>query len=357
MPRATRSGQQPQHRAKQKPSRPPPADRLKSTRTRNYWRERNQAFATDPLYHLGVHFARSVHPFYEPGKLIKVEMLAIRRLKKQSRIWRHMPSKERRDHRYFLTLQHLLFLQGEEHANSTPAARVHVEKLIWKGQLAAWSKDLSSTQAMISHRLGVEFCGQGFDNETIGRLLCPVGSDWHRDKTKQTLRSAPQTMGIGPWPAVFYQNLEHDPQRPWEGFLRNNLLVMTYKLVFRATAGHDSAPPSPVTLNSIVYVATLVITALSGPNTYGRVGNQLFYKQLFTRLSDRVDEHRESLEVKELMYWWDRQFRGQKANAAPGWCTNRRSILDKFSASRRHSNFVSGDKDSTQSTASVSHTL
>ncbi|KAH6911251.1 hypothetical protein BKA70DRAFT_1460513 [Coprinopsis sp. MPI-PUGE-AT-0042] len=305
MLRTTRSGQQPQHRAKQKPSRPPPADRLKSTRTRNYWKERNQASATDPLYHLGIHFARSVHPFYEPRKLIKVETLAIRRLKKQSRIWRHMPSKERRDHRYFLALQHLLFVQGEEHANLTPAARVHVENLIWKGQLAAWSNDLSSTQAMISHRLGIEFCGQGFDDEAIGRLLCPVGSDWNSKETKQALRSAPQTMGIGLWPAVFYQNLEHDPQRPWDGFLRSNLLVLTYKLVFRITEGHESAP-SPVTVNSIVYAATLVIATLSGPNTYSRVGNQLFYKQFFTLLSDHVDEHRESLEVKELMYWWDR---------------------------------------------------
>jgi hypothetical protein len=111
-------------------------------------------------------------------------------------MWR---SKERRDHRYFLTLQLQLLLQGEDHAALTVAARVHFEKLvsfsllcmlfdahlaskIWKGQLAAWSQDLSKTQAMISHRYGPNSLGQGFDNEVIGRLLCPVGSDWHNDR-------------------------------------------------------------------------------------------------------------------------------------------------------------------------------
>jgi hypothetical protein len=44
---------------------------------------------------------------------------------------------------------------------------------------------------------------------------------------KEALRSTPQAIRApGAWPAIFYQNLESDTQRPWEGFLRNHHLLM-----------------------------------------------------------------------------------------------------------------------------------
>ncbi|KAH6903039.1 hypothetical protein BKA70DRAFT_1404350 [Coprinopsis sp. MPI-PUGE-AT-0042] len=186
-----------------------------------------------------------------------------------------MPSKERRDHRYFLTLERLLLLHGEDLTKLTGAARSHVEDLVRKGQSAAWSTDLASARTLISCRLGIACCGQGFDNDAIGRLLCPIGSDWNSGEVKNALRSTPQSSGVGAWPAVFYQNLGFDPQKPWEGFLRNRLLVV-------------------------------VISALSGPNTYLCGRNRLPHKRLFDTLFNHVDEHRDAMEVKELILWWDR---------------------------------------------------
>ncbi|KAH6913702.1 hypothetical protein BKA70DRAFT_1421964 [Coprinopsis sp. MPI-PUGE-AT-0042] len=288
MPPITRSGQQPQRWAKSlKPARPLPEDRTKSSRTRLYWEGRNKA-------------------------------------------------EERRDHRYFLTLECLLLLHGEDLSKITAAVRGHVETMVWKGQVMTWSADLGSTQSLISRRLGVVLSGQGFKDDIIGRLLCPVEFDWLSDDTKDTLRSTPQSILVGSWPIVFYQNMEFERRRPWEGFLRNSLLVMTYKHIFRASSRCELSTRRPVSINSIAYVATLVTAALSGPDTYKRTENQLlFHKHLFNILTDHMDEHRDTFEVKDLVLWWDRQFRGvQKTSDATGWITNRLQYYDNLKTSR-----------------------
>lgn len=107
---------------------------------------------------------------------------------------------------------------------------------------AAWSADLIRARFFLSRRLGGIDCAQGFQNDSTGRLLCPAHLDWSTDefvdrltferrsnkfhRVKAMLASTIQTVTADLWPAVFYQNMQVDAKRPWEGFLRNRLLIM-----------------------------------------------------------------------------------------------------------------------------------
>ncbi|KAH6893612.1 hypothetical protein BKA70DRAFT_1440390 [Coprinopsis sp. MPI-PUGE-AT-0042] len=208
---------------------------------------------------------------------------------------------ERRDHRTYLALEQLLLLQGEDLAKSTFAVQKHIMDLVSAGQAKAWSIDLAKAQALLTHRLGD--LEQGFDNELIGRLLCPITRDWNSEESRRSLREAPQTITTGSWPTVFYQNMEFERQRPWEGFLRNSLLVMTYRHIFRDLARPLLEPYQGLSLISIAYIATLVtVTLASDSSAYASGIN----KHLFNLLASFLYEHRESNEAKELVLWWDR---------------------------------------------------
>ncbi|KAH6906979.1 hypothetical protein BKA70DRAFT_1026555, partial [Coprinopsis sp. MPI-PUGE-AT-0042] len=183
-------------------------------------------FLTDPIYHLGEHFARTVDPFVGFAQMVQVETKEARKYAKRGEDWRNMTtSKDRREQQSYLALLHLLSLQGEDLVNSTPAIRGHILGMLSKGQSKAWSADLKATQAIVSRRLGDIDCGQGFDDETVGSFLCPAARDWNKEEVKRELHSQPLTVRAGCWPSVFYQNREMDIHDPWKGFLRNSLLV------------------------------------------------------------------------------------------------------------------------------------
>ncbi|KAH6888325.1 hypothetical protein BKA70DRAFT_1121509, partial [Coprinopsis sp. MPI-PUGE-AT-0042] len=185
----------------------------------------------DPLFLLRQQFARTVHPFVILKTVIKIEMMAVRRLEKRSETWRQgmHHCEERRDHRTFLALQQLLLLQGEDLAGSSIAVQNHIVDLVSRGQAKAWSEDLVKANDLLSQQLGDDLCGRGFDDDTIGCMLCPINLDWYKEEVQQTLRGAPQTITPQSWPRIFYQSMES--QYGWEGFLRNSMLVMVLTLI------------------------------------------------------------------------------------------------------------------------------
>ncbi|KAH6903654.1 hypothetical protein BKA70DRAFT_1433283 [Coprinopsis sp. MPI-PUGE-AT-0042] len=301
MPPATRSKQKPQHREplpKSKACRAPPPDTFKSARTRSYWKDRLKNFSTDPLFLLGQQFARTVHPFAKFESLLKYEPKVAKEMEKNATTWRHLTtSKDRREHQDFLALKHLLSLEDQDPAKWTPAVQSQALKLVKRGQTTAWSTDLETTRFLLSHRFGDVLCGLGFHDDTTGRLLCPVDVDWDDENVKKCLRDSEQTISADSWPAVFYQNGHVEPQHPWDGFLRSSLLVMTFKHIFRTT----EEPCQTVNLRTLVYVATLTITALSGQHTY-RDGEK---QRLFLVLYEYLDSRRGLVEIKDLLTWWD----------------------------------------------------
>ncbi|KAH6891715.1 hypothetical protein BKA70DRAFT_1233932 [Coprinopsis sp. MPI-PUGE-AT-0042] len=279
MPPVTRSQLRPQREnIPPRPRRLPPEDRHKSSRTKSLWRDRKQSYLTDPLFFLGQQFARTVDPFAILRTLVKRETRALGRLQKRSETWRqgmHLPE-ERREHRAYLTLLQLLQLQGEDLTQSTTAVQKHILDLtqLSAGQAKAWSTDLTKAQTLLSQRLGGDFHGKGFEDDTIGRLLCPIAHDWRSEEVKQALRETPQTIAAGAWPSVLYQPIEIESQHPWEGFLRSSLLVMFPEVIVALSSG-------------------------SGAYTPG------VHKHLFNVLSSYLYEHQQTNEAKDLVRWWD----------------------------------------------------
>ncbi|KAH6880591.1 hypothetical protein BKA70DRAFT_1126316, partial [Coprinopsis sp. MPI-PUGE-AT-0042] len=188
-------------------------------------------FLTDPVFHLGQHFARMVDPFVGLTQMVQLESKEARKYPKHDQDWRNMQtSKDRQEQECYLALLHLLLLQGEDFVNSTSATQGHIIGMLSKGQLTAWSVDFKASKNLLSQRLGKIDCGLGFADDMVGKLLCPATCDWHDEEVKRKLRSEPHTFRVGCWPNVFYQNMEMDGQDPWIGFLRNSLLVMVISI-------------------------------------------------------------------------------------------------------------------------------
>ncbi|KAH6907820.1 hypothetical protein BKA70DRAFT_1562894 [Coprinopsis sp. MPI-PUGE-AT-0042] len=302
MPPVTRSQLRPQPQKEplpQKPHRPPPGDRYKASRTKAFWEGRKKDYLTDPLFLLGQHFARTVHPFAILKTVIKIETMAVRRLEKRSETWRQgmHHREERRDHRTFLALQQLLLLQGEDLAGSSIAVQSHIVDLVSRGQAKAWSEDLVKANDLLSQRLGDDLCGRGFDDDTIGRMLCPINLDWYKEEYA-TPKFLTHPTDIGKGPTGFAQSTTDDHC----SVLANNTLPKYGISVGASTSSLQ--PYQGLSLNSIAYIATLVITALASDSS-AYVSRQ--DRNLFTLLSNHLYEYREDRNVKELILWWDRQ--------------------------------------------------
>ncbi|KAH6884022.1 hypothetical protein BKA70DRAFT_1446349 [Coprinopsis sp. MPI-PUGE-AT-0042] len=333
----TRSHSRPQPHPEEveKPPRRLSGDRFKSSRSRCLWERRNKAFSTDLVFHLGEHFARTIDPFVGIAQMVQLETQEARKYAKREQDWRNIKTvKDRREHQTYLALLRLLLLQGEDLANSTPAIRVHMIGMLSKGQAKAWSADFRASHDLLSQHFGMVDCGQGFDDETIGKLLCPATCDWRNEEVKQKFRLEPYTIRVGCWPSVFYRHMEMDTQDPWKGFLRNNLLVMIYKHIFRLRVTVESRLSGAdlhTTSASIAYVATLVIAALDAQDTNTRKRA----KELFTMLSHHLYEHQHDSGVRELNLWWDRQLQGlglPKPRVFSGRPAGGLSMLDRLTA-------------------------
>ena len=83
---------------------------------------------------------------------------------------------------------------------------------------------------------------RGFHHERTGALLCPAGLDWSSStclffhllvvsltlschRIKEQLRSGEMQISGDQWPLFLYADLAYDPEDPWNGLLRNQLLI------------------------------------------------------------------------------------------------------------------------------------
>jgi hypothetical protein len=83
---------------------------------------------------------------------------------------------------------------------------------------------------------------RGFQHPVTGALLCPAGLDWndaqlvlmtdisstlliHGFRVCTKLSSGEMAVHGDQWPLLVYANQEYDPEEPWEGLFRSQLLV------------------------------------------------------------------------------------------------------------------------------------
>ncbi|KAH6907247.1 hypothetical protein BKA70DRAFT_1223607 [Coprinopsis sp. MPI-PUGE-AT-0042] len=270
--------------------------------TRATWENRLANFSTDTAYLAGQTFARTVDPFVDIQKLLKEEVRVERELVETSQTWRHMIAlmlidnkNDARAHR--LDQQKLLAIKAllspeDDMTSCTVAVRNHIGFL-------AWSRDLLTAQELVNPSLPVNSDVEAQEHRrTQVALLKAI--DIPLGDTQLTVQPKSQPLSTVSWPAVLYQNMEFDVNRPEEGLLMNGLLVTVYKTVHRRAGDvNTNRVGLPVTASSIIYIATLVVAALASPEKYG-------HRKLFRLLSAYLEEHRHAHWYRDLLRWWAR---------------------------------------------------
>ncbi|KAH6870863.1 hypothetical protein BKA70DRAFT_1451663 [Coprinopsis sp. MPI-PUGE-AT-0042] len=160
--------------------------------------------------------------------------------------------------------------------------------------------------------------GRGFEGDTTGRLLCPIGVDWDDPKQRELLRNHELVVTGAQWPHCMYEGEAFDSEDPWKGLLKNDLLVKTFKFIFLSPSsveGDRTATRSgnarihgmtSVTRASLAYVAMQLRFALSSTGIFARgdeeTGSEMFYNSLLEFLEDPE----EKVEAEALLDWWNR---------------------------------------------------
>jgi len=160
---------------------------------------------------------------------------------------------------------------------------------------------------------------RGFHHERTGSLLCPVDLDWSIQDVKDKLKSGEIVVTGDRWPIFLYANSEYDPDDPWNGLLRNNILVNAFKYVFTSPSSVDKEPKATrsgnarlhnmtrTTAGSIAYIATQVRFALSSSSVFSRTDITTDSERFYNSLLEILDDPAETKEVQALLNWWDRQ--------------------------------------------------
>ncbi|TFK19938.1 hypothetical protein FA15DRAFT_722500 [Coprinopsis marcescibilis] len=159
---------------------------------------------------------------------------------------------------------------------------------------------------------------RGFNHEHTGFLLCPAGFDWADAEIKQQLKNKELLVTGAHWPNFLYRNEKFDPDEPWRGLLRGELIVKAYKHIFTSPSSVGIEPKatrsgnarihgmSSVTRASVAYVATQVRFALCDTNVFSQTDKETDSETFYVSLLELLEDPEEQGEVKELLLWWNR---------------------------------------------------
>ncbi|KAG1871699.1 hypothetical protein F4604DRAFT_1926084 [Suillus subluteus] len=141
---------------------------------------------------------------------------------------------------------------------------------------------------------------RGFNHEITGALLCPAGLDWSDAATKLSLKSSETTVRGDQWPMFLYARYDYDPEDPWKGLLRSEILIFGFKHVFMSPSSVDKEPKATCSSNAYLHGMKSVT---KGSLTY--IATQVRFS-LSSSILDLLEDPDESEEVVDLMMWWTR---------------------------------------------------
>ncbi|KAI0058387.1 hypothetical protein BV25DRAFT_1810724 [Artomyces pyxidatus] len=294
-----------------------------------HWGPRKKASLSDPLVHHGRHFGRTVHALANFQALITNGLLRLGELSETPDDY--FTAEQRREHRVFNALLQSIPGLEERLVNGSEEEVVIIADLVQRGASSARSDDTKSIKAAIIDWITPR--GQnltpplprnskmerGFNHECTGALLCPAGIDWSLDDVKKKLRDGELVVAGDQWPIFLYQGYRYDPDDPWQGLFRSELLVTAYKHIFTSPSSVDKEPKATragnarihgitkVTGASIVYVATQVRFALSSSAIFSRTDTTTDSERFYDTACELLDDPEEALEVQELLIWWNRR--------------------------------------------------
>ncbi|KAG1763901.1 hypothetical protein EV702DRAFT_1182675 [Suillus placidus] len=136
---------------------------------------------------------------------------------------------------------------------------------------------------------------RGFNHEVTGALLCPAGLDWSDTATKLSLKSGETAVRGDQWPMFLYARYEYDPEDPWKGLLRGEILIFGFKHVFTSPSSVDREPKATRAGNAYLHGMKSVT---KGSLAY--IATQIQYHSIL----DLLEDPDESEEVVDLMTWW-----------------------------------------------------
>ncbi|KZV88624.1 hypothetical protein EXIGLDRAFT_839087 [Exidia glandulosa HHB12029] len=175
--------------------------------------------------------------------------------------------------------------------------------------------------------------GRGYDHKVTAKLLCPVTMQFTEENRLSLFGRTVKVPG-DVFPRFLYKNMDFFDQdkavveaflnsTPWDGFLRHEILIMFFKLIFisPSSADKDSEEHSTATrkgnaalgnmtqvsVGSIAYTASFLRFALYEGERFTRTDVNAdvagFYSSLYSLLTDPTWED----EVQDLLKCWNRR--------------------------------------------------
>ncbi|KAG2362684.1 hypothetical protein BDR07DRAFT_1451039 [Suillus spraguei] len=289
----------------------------------------NSLTSSNPLVLHGRHFGRTVFALCNYPALLTSGILRLEEL--QDIPVEDYPADVRREHRVFMELVDSYPGLLECLTNGEEEDIILVGELLGKGASGARGDDTKTLKSAVLEWLVPR--GQvvipplsrniksdhGFNHEVTGALLCPAGLDWSNAETKQGLKSGEIAVRGDQWPMFLYAGNIYDPEEPWKGLLRSEILIFGFKHVFTSPSSVDREPKATrsgnaylhgmksVTKASLAYIATQVRFLLSSSSVFSRTDTITDSDNFYHSILDLLEDPDENEEVADLMMWWTRR--------------------------------------------------
>ncbi|KAG1723901.1 hypothetical protein EDB19DRAFT_1644994, partial [Suillus lakei] len=164
--------------------------------------------------------------------------------------------------------------------------------------------------------------------------------------TKQNLKSGETAVHGDQWPMFLYAGYVYDPEDPWTGLLRSEILIFGFKHVFMSPSSVDREPKATrsgnaylhgmksVTKASLAYIATQarVRFSLSSSSVFSRTDTVTDSENFYHSILDLLEDPDESQEVVDLMTWWTRRIFPNSSSSQR--CISKNSALSKIREKR-----------------------
>ncbi|KAG1784298.1 uncharacterized protein HD556DRAFT_1433604 [Suillus plorans] len=234
----------------------------------------------------------------------------------------------RREHRVFIELIDSYSSLLDRLTNGEEEDVIHVGELLGKEASGARGDDTKTLksailewlvprgQAVIPPLFQNIKSDHGFNHEVTGALLCPAGLDWSNAETKQSLKSGETAVHGDQWPMFLYAGYHYDPEDPWKGLLKSEILIYGVKHVFTSPSSVDKEPKATrsgnaylhgmksVTKGSVAYIVTQVQFSLCSSSVFSWTDMVTDSKNFYISILDLLEDPDESQEVADLMTWW-----------------------------------------------------
>ncbi|KAF9780716.1 hypothetical protein BJ322DRAFT_1011640, partial [Thelephora terrestris] len=293
-----------------------------------------------------------------------------------------LPRRRNRDYQSYLELVKLIPSLKDRIADPHEGSRMLYYAQLLDGANNARSDDLSRVKSGIASLLNNRTNGppnppldldtrdgRGLQNDITGKLLCPVIYDWDDPATRAKLRDGIDDHNAFDdyWIRCLYEGEKGDPEDIEKGFLKSNLLVKTFQMIFTSPSsarGNLDAEGTPelqgrrrkapskrppvaaqlrmngqVTARAIAYTAVQLHFSLNDATHWMSDYNGFNYEEFYEFIIDFFEEDQTpegKAATSELYNWWNqRVFPRSAATRGASSRSARRSSLARLRQQRR----------------------